>query len=82
MADDKSNRGPGDGNRVARDQDYEFRYFATKFGLSIPQIRELFGKHGNDRETLYREARKLGNAVTTQERISNDDRTFHNQGRP
>ncbi|TIM51706.1 MAG: DUF3606 domain-containing protein, partial [Mesorhizobium sp.] len=44
MADDKSNRGSGDGNRVAGDQDYEFRYFATKFGLSIPQIRELFGK--------------------------------------
>jgi hypothetical protein len=60
MADDKSNRGSGDGNRVASDGEYEFRYFANKFGLSIPQIRELFGKHGNDRETLNREARKLG----------------------
>jgi hypothetical protein len=60
MADDKSNRGSGDRNCVASDEEHELRYFANKFGLSIPQIRELFGKHGNDRETLYREARKLG----------------------
>jgi hypothetical protein len=59
MADDKSTRGSGDRNRVAGDEGYAFRYFAIKFGLSIPQIRELFDKYGNDRETLYREARKL-----------------------
>ncbi|MER8829088.1 DUF3606 domain-containing protein [Mesorhizobium sp. M0938] len=67
MAEDKSNRGSGGENRVASDGEFEFRYFANKFGLSIPQIRELFGKHGNDRETLYREARKLGTQRTVLE---------------
>ncbi|TIO89867.1 MAG: DUF3606 domain-containing protein, partial [Mesorhizobium sp.] len=30
------------------------------FGLSIPQVRELIARHGNDRETPEREARALG----------------------
>ncbi|PBB29863.1 hypothetical protein CK221_29370 [Mesorhizobium sp. WSM3868] len=41
-------------------QEYEVGYFASKFGLSIPQVRELIAKHGNDRETLEREAKALG----------------------
>ncbi|RUU97359.1 DUF3606 domain-containing protein [Mesorhizobium sp. M6A.T.Cr.TU.017.01.1.1] len=46
--------------RVAGDEKYEFCYFATKFGLSIPQDPRPFGKHGNGRETLCREAGRLG----------------------
>ena len=62
MANDESKQDCRDSGPVAGDEGYEFHYFASKFSLSIPQIRELFAKHGNDRETLYREARKLRTA--------------------
>ncbi|RUV81674.1 DUF3606 domain-containing protein, partial [Mesorhizobium sp. M1A.F.Ca.IN.022.05.2.1] len=52
MADDKSKRDARDRDRVSGDQEYEVGYFASKFGLSIPQVRELIARHGNDRETL------------------------------
>ncbi|MER9947690.1 DUF3606 domain-containing protein [Mesorhizobium sp. M0047] len=60
MADDKSKRDFGDRDRLAGDEEYEVGYFASKFGLTIPQVRELVAKHGNDRETLEREAKALG----------------------
>ncbi|MER8376197.1 DUF3606 domain-containing protein [Mesorhizobium sp. M1338] len=60
MADDKSKRDFRDRDRLAGDEEYEVGYFASKFGLTIPQVRELVAKHGNDRETLEREARALG----------------------
>jgi hypothetical protein len=60
MADDKSKQDFRDRSRVAGDEEYEVGYFASKFGLSIPQVRELIAKHGNDRETLEREAKELG----------------------
>ncbi|TJV08300.1 MAG: DUF3606 domain-containing protein [Mesorhizobium sp.] len=60
MADDKSKRDARDRDRVSGDQEYEVGYFASKFGLSIPQVRELIARHGNDRETLEREAKALG----------------------
>ncbi|RUV26149.1 DUF3606 domain-containing protein [Mesorhizobium sp. M1A.F.Ca.IN.022.04.1.1] len=60
MADDKSKRDSRDRDRVSGDQEYEVGYFASKFGLSIPQVRELIARHGNDRETLEREAKALG----------------------
>ncbi|WP_411970675.1 DUF3606 domain-containing protein [Mesorhizobium sp. CA14] len=49
-----------DRDRVSGDEEYEVGYFASKFGLSIPQVRELIAKHGNDRETLEAEAKRLG----------------------
>ena len=61
MTDDKSKRDSRDRDRVAGDEEYEVGYFASKFGLSIPQVRELIAKHGNDRETLEREAKQIGN---------------------
>ena len=41
MTDDKSKRDSRDRDRVAGDEEYEVGYFASKFGLSIPQVREL-----------------------------------------
>ncbi len=60
MADDKSKRDIRDRDRVSGDEEYEVGYLASKFGLSIPQVRELIEMHGNDRETLEREAKALG----------------------
>jgi hypothetical protein len=60
MPDDKNKLGYQDRDRVGGDEEYEVGYFASKFGLSIPQVRELIAKHGNDREALEREAKRLG----------------------
>jgi hypothetical protein len=60
MADDKTKRDFRDRDRVAGDEEYEVGYFASKFGLTIPEVRELIKKHGNSRETLEREAEQLG----------------------
>ncbi|RUV41065.1 MAG: DUF3606 domain-containing protein [Mesorhizobium sp.] len=60
MADDKSKTDNRDRNRVSGDEEYEVGYLASKFQLTIPEVRELITKHGNDRETLEREAKSLG----------------------
>ena len=60
MADDKTQRDFRDRERVSGDEEYEVGYFASKFGLTIPEIRDLIKKPGNDRETLEREAEQLG----------------------
>ncbi|MGT2467445.1 DUF3606 domain-containing protein [Mesorhizobium atlanticum] len=60
MADDKSKRDFRDRDRVSADEDYEVEYFAQKVGLTAQQVRELIKKHGNDRTTLEREAKALG----------------------
>ncbi len=60
MTDDKT-KTDFRGRDRASGEDSELRYFAEKFGISIDQVRELMAKHGNDRETFQREARKLGN---------------------
>jgi len=59
MADDKTKRDFRDRDRVSADEDYEVEYFSQKVGLTLQQVRDLIGKHGNNRETLEREARKL-----------------------
>ncbi|MES0020551.1 DUF3606 domain-containing protein [Mesorhizobium sp. M0036] len=61
MPDDKSKTDNRDRSRVSGDEEYEVGYLASKFGLSIPDVRQLFVKHGNDRDTLEREAKALGN---------------------
>ncbi|TGP18060.1 MULTISPECIES: DUF3606 domain-containing protein [unclassified Mesorhizobium] len=58
--DDKTKRDFRDRDRVAGDEEYEVGYLASKFGLTIPEVRELIKKHGKDRETLEREAKALG----------------------
>lgn len=59
MADDKSNVGEPDRSRVSSSEPYEVGYFARKHGISAEQARGLIDKHGNDRDTLDREAEKL-----------------------
>ncbi|RUW90766.1 DUF3606 domain-containing protein [Mesorhizobium sp. M7A.F.Ca.US.010.02.1.1] len=60
MADDKSKRDFRDRDRVSGDEEYEVGYLASRFQLTIPEVRELIEKHGHDRETLEREAKALG----------------------
>ncbi len=62
MADDKSKRDFRDRNRVSADEDYEVQYFADKNGITPAQVRNLIAKHGNDRETLERAVKALGNS--------------------
>ncbi|MBZ9775192.1 DUF3606 domain-containing protein [Mesorhizobium sp. CO1-1-8] len=60
MPDDKSKRDFRDRDRVSGDEEYEVGYLASKFQLTIPEVRELIEKHGNDRKKLEREAKALG----------------------
>ncbi|BCG96812.1 hypothetical protein MesoLj131a_56760 [Mesorhizobium sp. 131-2-1] len=60
VTDDKTKRDFRDRERVAGDEEYEVGYLASKFGLTIPEVRELIKKHGNNREVLEREAERLG----------------------
>lgn len=60
MPDDKRKTGAQDRARVAGGQDYEVDYLVEKTGVSIDQAREPIKRHGNNRETLEREAKKLG----------------------
>ena len=46
MADDRSLRGGQDRLRVNMDQEYEARYWSTKFGVSQDDLRAATGKVG------------------------------------
>lgn len=59
MADDKSKRDFRDRDRVSADEEYEVEYFANKVGIRAEQVKELIARHGNERETLEREAKAL-----------------------
>ena len=60
MADDKTKKDRQDRERVAADEGYEVEYLAETTGITRTQAIALIDKHGNDRATLVREARKLG----------------------
>ena len=62
MADDKSKQDARDRSQVAGGEDYEVQYFADKNGVTPEQTRELIARHGNDRDTLEREAAKIRTA--------------------
>ncbi|CCV15463.1 DUF3606 domain-containing protein [Mesorhizobium sp. STM 4661] len=59
MADDKSKRDFRDRDRVSADEEYEVEYFANKVGITAEQVKELIARHGNERETLEREAKAI-----------------------
>lgn len=59
MPDDKQDRGSRDRARVAGDEEYEVSYFAAKHGISAQEAQRLIDQHGNDRQTLDREAERL-----------------------
>ena len=62
MADDPDKKDFRDRDRVAADQDHEIRYFAQQNGISEDQVRGLIDRHGNMRDVLEREAKKLRQA--------------------
>jgi hypothetical protein len=59
MSDSKQHVGAPDRRRVAGSEEYEIRHFAKAIGLDVDKVRELIRRHGADRATLEREARKL-----------------------
>lgn len=59
MSDSKSHVGESDRSLVAGGERYEVQHLAERTGISTAEARELIEKHGNDRETLEREAMKL-----------------------
>lgn len=59
MADDPNKQDNRDRSRVAGDEDYEVRHFAEQNAVSADQARELIRNHGNDREAMEREARRM-----------------------
>jgi hypothetical protein len=63
MADDKTKTSKPDQDRVSGADHYEIRDFAHRFDLSLGEVRDLIRRHGNDRKTLEREARKQSGAA-------------------
>ena len=59
MPDDKTKVGKPDRSRVSADQDYEVRYIAEKFGLTVDRVLELMLRVGNDRDDVEKAAREL-----------------------
>ena len=59
MPDNKSKRGKADRSRVAGNEGYEVRYFASKHGITQEQARNLIKKIGNNREKLNKAAERL-----------------------
>jgi hypothetical protein len=58
-ARDKTKVGEPDRRRVSGDQDYEIRYIAKKYSLTIDQVKKLIARVGNDREKIEAAARQL-----------------------
>ncbi len=46
MADDKTNRGPADRERINVNEDYELRYWSGKFGCSHDELKAAVKKVG------------------------------------
>ena len=59
MADDKSDTGAPDRDRVAAGEDYEVDDFAEKHDLTPDQVRALIADHGNERDALEAAIAKL-----------------------
>ena len=59
MADDKTNVGEPDRSKVSAGEEYEIGYLASKHSLTLDQARDLIAKHGNNRDELDEEAKKL-----------------------
>jgi hypothetical protein len=47
MSDDKTIRGPGDASRISLKEDYEIRYWTSRFGCDEQQLRDAVGSVGN-----------------------------------
>lgn len=47
MPDNKAVRGPGDASRISVKEDYEVRYWTSKFGCTEEQLRDAVTSVGN-----------------------------------
>ncbi len=54
MADDLSNRGGSDRNRINVNQEYEVRDWAKKFGVSEQELRQAVQRVGDRAEEVRR----------------------------
>ena len=57
MADDTSNRGRPDRDRINLEQDHEVAYWSEKFGVSREQLRRAVEKVGPVAKNVERELR-------------------------
>jgi hypothetical protein len=59
MTDNKTEPDFRDRDRVSGGDECEVAHFARIFQLTIPEVRDLIRKHGNNRARLEREAKAL-----------------------
>ncbi len=52
MSDNKSNIGSPDRNRISLSEDYEIRYWASKFGVSRDRLKEVVRQVGDNPQAV------------------------------
>lgn len=60
MANDKRSAGSQGKDHNAGDEEFQLGVLASKFGLSLPQARDLMTEYGDDPEALEAKAKELG----------------------
>jgi len=60
MSDDRPNRGAEDRSRINASEDYELKYWADKWGMSVDDLRLVVDQVGPMTEDV---AKKLGKKV-------------------
>ena len=57
MADDKTNRGSQDRNRINVNQEHELRYWSNKFGVTTQQLKKAVQQVGPMADAVERQLR-------------------------
>jgi hypothetical protein len=57
MADDKTNRGSPDRDRINLSQEHEVRYWSEKFGVSAEQLKDAVRQAGPTADAVERQLR-------------------------
>ena len=60
MTDDRSNRGARDRSRINVNEDYELKYWADKWGMSVDELRSVVDQVGPMTEDV---AAKIGKRI-------------------
>jgi Protein of unknown function (DUF3606) len=58
MSDDPKQKGGQDRSRINTSEDYEVRYWSTKFGVSAEELKAAVKKVGNSAEAVQKELGK------------------------
>jgi hypothetical protein len=58
MADDKSNRGSPDRDRINLSQEHEVRYWSERFGVSPEQLKEAVRQAGPTVDAVEKQLRR------------------------